>query len=235
MPLQILVIGVIILCELIDKLLDFNKSKPNFSKILNLPNGKTLSLKDRFYFLVEGEVKSVYYTESGKRCILDVFCEKSFLSYGASVNSMQVYYIARKSSKVLSVSDKELIFFLQEHQLTELFFKLMNTKREVMNERLVSFISASSKQRLMLFLFRLAQGRGDILCDFQDYRLCLDNRMNFNELADVIGTTRSRAGLFFNQFLEQGIISTDNTNGLVYINVSKAKQYLKNNGVLCLN
>ncbi|MEM7157019.1 MAG: helix-turn-helix domain-containing protein [Myxococcota bacterium] len=88
-------------------------------------------------------------------------------------------------------------------------------------EIITEFVTTCSEERLALLLLRLAKrsvGR-------DGSRLILEERISCQDLAQMVGTTRSRIGLFLKRFRELDLVRSGKTFFLS-IDAPRLRQYL---------
>lgn len=105
------------------------------------------------------------------------------------------------SSSILAIEKEEMIRILRrENEISTFFLSSLLSSIMRFREDMVDLLVNSSEQRLARVLLRLAH------IGTKGRRMARVPRISQQALAEMIGTTRSRANLFMNRFREQGFI-----------------------------
>jgi CRP/FNR family transcriptional regulator, cyclic AMP receptor protein len=183
-----------------------------YSPLLNVASGKVIytgdRLDDAIYLVDRGLVKVVsQVTESGKSCLLgiyragDVFGETCIVGAGRAAETA----IAIRAAALRKMSSARFRLQLRERGWFEDFARHLAMRVLEQQMIITEFATLSSEQRLATTLVRLS-------CPSEDrehgpYNRQIKEQISCQQLAEMVGTTRSRIGYFLKKFREQGLIA----------------------------
>lgn len=157
---------------------------------------------DWIYVVESGRVKTMAHTRDGKQCILslhgpgDVFGESSVLG-GPRRESVQ----AMHASTVIRIPGRGTAGGpggpLREALVGPLVSRLMEQQQAIVN-----LVTMDSEHRLGALLMTLGRKFGTP----RGRTLLIEERLTHEELADMVGTTRSRVGHFLKRFALAGAV-----------------------------
>jgi CRP/FNR family transcriptional regulator, cyclic AMP receptor protein len=170
------------------------------------------SSRERNIYLVEvGQVKTVVFTRSGKRCILDVYGKGDVFGELCLLSRERMETaITMQPSVLLSISmDKARDSFGNE--FWRIFAHYLTNQLLTLQDIVADFVTMESENRLAAHLLRLSRRLGQV----HPRGRLITARITQEELAEMIGTTRSRVGCFLKRFREIGLIELDHQNRLI--------------------
>jgi CRP/FNR family transcriptional regulator, cyclic AMP receptor protein len=174
------------------------------------------------YYLASGQVKLLTATTEGKPCVLgiryagDIFGE---LCLSGRLSRTEAA-VAMQDSRVNAVSQTTLLNLLKSESMLEDLVKYLAGHIERQQETILSLVSTNSEQRLARILLQL----GIPLGAPGSNGFTIVPRISHEDLASMIGTTRSRVGLFLNNFQKNGLIRL-NTDHSFTIDASKLEAF----------
>ncbi|WP_406207794.1 Crp/Fnr family transcriptional regulator [Kitasatospora sp. NBC_01560] len=160
--------------------------------------------RDRSIYLVEqGQVKAIVPSREGKECLLsihtvgDVFGELCLVGRGRTetVTAMTPVVLRRMSAaKVLAA--------MSDAGLREEFVRYMAGRMFEQQQLIAGLVTEDSEYRLAAVLLHLGRklGRRDA------HLLRIGEKITQEELAAMVGTTRSRVGFFLKRFRNAGLV-----------------------------
>ncbi|MEE1741508.1 Crp/Fnr family transcriptional regulator [Streptomyces sp. BE147] len=176
------------------------------------------------YVVVDGRAKTLGLTSSGKTCFLDIHLPGDLFGESCLVLG------ERTETAVAMASHTILHRFPREHFLQALaakgldvqFMQHLARNCYEQQKRIAQLVTMGSQQRLAEALLRLAHragvGNGDVVR--------INCRVTQGELAEMVGTTRSRIGYFLKNFRDERIIYMTGDRKLA-VNTRKVNTYLQ--------
>ncbi|MBO9489806.1 Crp/Fnr family transcriptional regulator [Endozoicomonas sp. G2_1] len=199
-----------------------------FQQTLVLDKDSSIHIDDKHdsvYKVEEGFVKIVRYTFSGKRCVLGIHYSGSILCEFSLSNSNCCYYLETDTkTKLKRVSTERFIETLDSSELRHAYIRYMATLISEKNDKITSFITSSSEERLLFFLLKIAEKYGE----FSEQQLTIRTKLLIQDLSDYVGTTRSRIGFFIKKLSNSGLLK-HRSDGSISIKLPELYEYLKVN------
>lgn len=160
--------------------------------------------RDSHVFLVKiGQVKTFTVSHDGKDCLLrmygpgDILGELCVLENGRTETASTMM-----TTKVHRISATELLRVLARKGMLEEFVRHEAMRIAEQQEFIASFVTMNSERRLAVRLLHLARQLGTP----HPGGLHIQERITQEELASMIGTTRSRVGFFLKRFAAAGFV-----------------------------
>jgi CRP/FNR family cyclic AMP-dependent transcriptional regulator len=172
-------------------------------------------LADVIFFLVSGRVKLTVVSKLGKDATVTILLPGDFIGEESLAGGTGVHdatATALGPCKALRLSRKEMVLLLHEqHEFSDIFLKFVLLRGVKTREDLVDQLFNNSKKRLARTLLIMAEfgqpGEPEAMIP----------PVTQEELAEMIGTTRSRVSKFMNNFRKLGYISY---NGRIHVHKS---------------
>jgi CRP/FNR family cyclic AMP-dependent transcriptional regulator len=120
-----------------------------------------------------------------------------------------------------------LLSVMQDRQLLAMFTQHLASKLANYQAVISDFVTNNSEQRLASTILRLAKSLGT----HDSGMIRVRERISYQDLSEMVGTTRSRVGFFMSEFSKLGMIKDSGDFSLV-INPGLITQYLEQNGRL---
>lgn len=159
---------------------------------------------DNHVFLVEnGQVKTFTVSDDGKDCVLciygpgEVLGELCVLQAGRTETASTM-----KPTTVFRMSAGELLRVLSRRGKLEGFLRHEAMRIADQQELITSFVTMNSEHRLAVRLLHLARQLGTP----HPAGWRIEERITQEELASMVGTTRSRVGFFLKRFADAGLV-----------------------------
>lgn len=162
---------------------------------------------DSVYLLTAGRAKTVMYSRSGRRCLLRIHSPGEVLGELAIlVGERTETAIAMCPSVVHRVAASHLLRLMSSpavhgHLIRHLGERLAEQQRAISH-----LVGDDSEHRLGITLLDLAERLGQPERDAGRDSVRIAQRITQEELAGMVGTTRSRIGLFLRRFQECGAV-----------------------------
>ena len=175
------------------------------------------------YFISSGKVKLVTSSSEGKECTLaihaagDIFGELCLSGLQRRLETAT----AMEDTLVKQVPCDKFLERLNRDLLLEGFVKYLAVRVADQQEVIANLVTVDSEQRLGQTLLHLARKLGK-----KDPRsIRIELRISHEELASMVGTTRSRISVFMQRFRNLGLIENTEEHYLI-IKEHKLKAYL---------
>jgi len=170
---------------------------------------------DAVFFLDSGRAKLTVVSQRGKEATVRLFAPGDFIGEESLVGLGEVHVATATAvtpCKTLRFDRKQMIQLLHEqHEFSDIFLKFVLLRGLRMQEDLIDQLFNNSEKRLARTLLIMAEfgqaGEPESIIP----------PVTQEQLADMIGTTRSRVSFFMNRFRKLGYISY---NGRIHVHKS---------------
>jgi CRP-like cAMP-binding protein len=200
---------------------------PNYTNVLHLLAKEALytcGARDSNVYIIEsGCVKILTLCKDGKECLLDVCTQGDIIGESCMLNTERAETVVTMNPSVIRTMtraqfmDTILKYGLFEDALQYLAFKLAQQQQVITH-----FVTTDSERRLANALLRLGRKLGKR----QDGKLYIDDKITTEELAEIVGTTRSRVGYFLKRFRSSRLIE-GTTKSFLLINERLLDDYVQ--------
>jgi CRP/FNR family transcriptional regulator, cyclic AMP receptor protein len=155
------------------------------------------------YFIEQGFVKVVAHSREGKECLLGIFTVGDIVGdLGLRSEYRSESAVTMTAARLRRMSGARLTATLQSDDLWKEFIRYL-ADRVYQQQRLIAdFVTADSEYRLAAVLMHLANTIGQPNGPLS----VLNVRITHEELSAMVGTTRSRVGLFLHRFVQFGAV-----------------------------
>jgi CRP-like cAMP-binding protein len=173
------------------------------------------------YLLVHGHVKSVTYTPTGKGCLLDLYSRLDIVG-----ESCLLFPTRRETTTAMcevqarKIPRKWFLELLSAEGLFESYLCYLAERIAEHQEQITRLVTYDSEHRLAATLLRLARRSGAVSTDW----VYLDQRITREELAAMVGTTRSRVGHFL-KLLRQRQLVEESGSGLLRVRPDQLSEF----------
>jgi len=165
---------------------------------------------DAIFYLRQGKVKLAVTSQQGKEAIVAILGAGEFFGEGCLAGQLlRVSTAVAVTDCTLARIEKSRMARMlhEQHEISELFVTHLLSRNIRYEEDLVDQLFNSSEKRLARILLLLAhfgkEGRSEAVLP----------RINQENLAQMVGTTRSRVSHFMNKFKKLGFVDYDGPNG----------------------
>jgi len=155
------------------------------------------------YFILEGQVKLVVNAANGKRCLLAV-CTRGDLVGECSLAGAERMEtaVALRRTVVRRVGADRFLDALTEHGMLEGYLAYKSAQLLHQQGVIADMVTMESERRLAACLLGLSRLIGTPV----SHQVHIDTRLTQEELAEMVGTTRSRVGYFLKGFRAAGLV-----------------------------
>jgi CRP/FNR family cyclic AMP-dependent transcriptional regulator len=178
-------------------------------KLLNVAKNEVVfsqgARADALYFVVSGRIRYSFTSANGKDAIICVFSDGDFFGERCLTSHTRFFGTASAltDSVVLRISCDEARTQLREDSnFGALLFANVLERNHQYEEALALHLVDNSEQRLASILLRLADHRKN-----RDASLKPIFGISQSQLAEMVGTTRSRVNTFMNKFRQLGFVT----------------------------
>jgi CRP/FNR family cyclic AMP-dependent transcriptional regulator len=180
--------------------------------------------RDELVFYVEcGLVKTLAVSHSGKECLLEIHGGGECFGELCLAGSERLETATVMKPAVLRKLQREtLLRSLRTAGVLEDLVRHLAAKLARQQQIITDFVTVDSEKRLAATLLRLARNLGK--SDSRGVRI--DERISFEELSEMVGTTRSRVGYFLKMFRSLDLIQITSHKSLI-VNESRLVEYLR--------
>ncbi len=168
-------------------------------------------LADSAFYLLQGKVKLTITSQEGKEAIVAILGAGEFFGEGCLAG--QTLRVATATAvtdcSLIRIEKSQMARMMHErHDVLELFATHLLTRNLRFEEELVDHLFNSCEKRLARILLMLANfGK-------ESKSASVHPRINQEDLARMVGTTRSRVSAFMNKFRTLGFVDYSDRSGL---------------------
>ena len=158
---------------------------------------------DAVFYIQKGKVKLTVVSRIGKEATIGILNQGDFFGEGCLTGQLLRLCSANALTdcSVMQIDKKSMLEVLhREHELSDLFVAYLLTRNIRYEEDLVDQLFNSSEKRLARILLLLAHFGKDGKHEVAIPKISQEN------LAEMVGTTRSRVSFFMNRFRKLGFI-----------------------------
>lgn len=160
---------------------------------------------DNIYLIESGQIKTVALSSDAKECLLAIYTAGDLFGELCLTERRRVETAtAMRDSVLKKIRSDNFLAQLTQEALHEAFIKYVVLRVAEQQKIISNLVTADSEHRLAAILLQLARKLG------KQYASSLhienENRISHQELAEMVGTTRSRIGHFLQRFHELGLI-----------------------------
>ncbi|MGW8063192.1 Crp/Fnr family transcriptional regulator [Streptomyces ziwulingensis] len=186
-----------------------------------------LGQPDAHIYLVEsGQVKTLTHTRDGKQCLLsihgpgDVFGESSVLAANRTETAQAMQITTLVQVRVAQMMTD------RESPLREALIGHMANRLQEQQQVIANLVTMDSEHRLAALLVNLGKKFGTP----RDQTALIRDRITQEELAEMVGTTRSRIGYFLKRFSVAGAVHRTEDAHLC-IHIAELTDYLEDSSL----
>ena len=180
------------------------------------------------YFIESGQIKLTLLSPDCKESIVavltggDIFGEASL--YGQVTRAETA--AAMQETQIRKIAAQRFLALLKRESLLEELVGYLAARVTEQQEVITSLLTVNSEHRLAMNLLQLGRRLGRR----ESCNICLEQKFSQEELAKMVGTTRTRVGVFLKRFRQMGLIGLDARRRLV-IEESKLSDFLSSMAV----
>jgi len=175
------------------------------------------------YFLEDGTVKISIPTAAGRSCLLEFHRAPMFFGEIAGINGERADMAVSRTTVLLrKIPGDAFAEMLKAEDLVQAFAGYLAARLSEHQQIITDFATCSAEERLAATLLRLGRKLGHT----ESGVLCVHDRLSCQELAEMVGTTRSRVGYFLGRFRQLDFVFEDSRRCL-RIREDRLEEYLK--------
>lgn len=200
---------------------------PNCSIVTRLEPNEALytcgAPSTNLYVIESGCVKLLMLCQDARECLLDICTQGDLVGESCLLQAERMETVVAMTPCVLRVIPRaEFIDIVFRHRLVEESLRYLAAKVSEQRQIISDFVTADSERRLAATLLRLARKLGKR----QNGRLIIDEKITQEELAEIVGTTRSRIGFFLKRFRASHLIEPA-SQSMLLIDEARLDEYLQ--------
>lgn len=180
------------------------------------------------YLIESGQVKLLAPSPDGRECVIAIYASGDFFGErclsGQTIRSETA--VTMRDTALRQIPARHFQNILRREPPLGALIQYLVERVAEKEDIITSLLTVKSEQRLAMTLLRLANriGKHDPRCTR------LDQRFSQEELAEMVGTTRSRVGFFLKRFREWGFIELSEKRHII-INRTLLREYLERTAV----
>jgi CRP-like cAMP-binding protein len=184
----------------------------------------TCAARDNNIYLIEsGCLKILMLCRDGKECLLDICTQGDIVGESCLLRAERTEAVIAMTPSVLRVIPRsQFLEGIFNHGLVEESLKYLAAKLSEQQQIITQFVTADSERRLAATLLRLARKLGKR----RGGQLWIDEKITQEELAEIVGTTRSRVGYFLKRFRTARLIEARSQSFLL-VNEELLDEYIQ--------
>ncbi|MFI7435541.1 cyclic nucleotide-binding domain-containing protein [Micromonospora haikouensis] len=176
------------------------------------------------YLIRSGGLKTSVVMRTGKSCLLDVHRAGELVGEGVLISDRRAETAVALTDSVLQVITRDqLRTALTRRQVQEAYVLWLTERLQQRQETIAALVTFDCQQRLAYMLYQLSRKLG--IRRGGDVTV-LEHRLTQEEFADMVGTTRSRIGVFLKNFKSRGLVSTK-PGGPLVVHESALRNYIE--------
>jgi CRP/FNR family cyclic AMP-dependent transcriptional regulator len=179
---------------------------------------------NNLYLIERGCVKMLMLCQDARECLLDINTQGDLVGESCLLRAERMETVIAMTPCVLRVIPRaEFLDIIFRHRLVEESLQYLAAKLSEQRQIISHFVTADSERRLAATLLRLGRKLGKR----HDGRfLAIDEKITQEELAEIVGTTRSRIGYFLKRFRAARLIEPK-SQSVMMIDEARLDEYLQ--------
>ena len=176
------------------------------------------------YVIESGQIKLLSPSPEGKECLIAIYTAGDMFGELCLCGQPVRLYtaVAMKDSTLKQIPCGSLTAVLRREPPIGGLVQYLVARIAEQEQVISSLLTVNSERRLALTLLRLAKQLGK-----QHPRsVCIDQKISQEELAEMVGTTRTRIGIFLKKFRACGLIELSQERHLI-VKEESVNQYLE--------
>ncbi len=176
------------------------------------------------YLVVSGLIKVLILVPERRECLVDIYPAGEIfgeLSLCGQIVRLETA-VAMQDSTVKVISSRAFLNMLRDESLLSGLVQYLAGRMEEQQQIITSLVTANCEQRLAMTLLRLARRLGKK----DPASLRITQKMSHSELGKMVGTTRTRVGMFLKRFRDLGLVVVTGEQHLI-VSESKMSKYLE--------
>ncbi len=210
-----------------DLLQPYLRQKSNRALLVRLKKKQNLYMvgdrDDYTYLISSGHVKTVALTQSGKGALLGVYSKGDIVGESCLLTTdRQETATAMSDVLAYKIQRRGFLEALTQYDMFEAYLRYLAGRLSEQQQYMTFLVTCDSEQRLAASLLRLASKNGAQ----QSGWVLIDQKLTHEELAAMVGTTRSRIGFFLKRLRENSLVGATSDSRLA-IHRERLSSYLE--------
>lgn len=210
-----------------DLLASYLRARPTQARLVHVKRKQNLYMcgdsDENIYFISIGYVKTVALTRDGKGCLLGIYSSTDIV--GESCLRFPVRHesaIAMTDVHAYRVPCRNFLEALDSQDMFESYLRYLTHRLHEQQQYMTLLVTCNSERRLAALLLRLAQRKRACASGW----VCIDQKLTHEELAAMVGTTRSRIGFFLKKLREASLVELT-SESLLTVHFDRLSSYLE--------
>jgi CRP/FNR family cyclic AMP-dependent transcriptional regulator len=166
------------------------------------------------YLLVSGQVKTMTMSTSGRSCLMEIYTPDELFGTSCLVAPVRMETATAMTQAVMhKISKEAFLSVLGDSNLIGNCLGYLASRLTEREQRITHLATADSEHRLAILLLHLSAKMGTRIGQVTR----VECQLTQQELADMVGTTRSRIGYFLARFRTQGLVGPKSEGCLIVI------------------
>jgi len=166
------------------------------------------------YLIISGRVKTTTISSSGRSCLVDIYTPSELLGMSCLVAPIRVETATAMTPAVVrKISEETFLSVLSDTRFCVYCLRYLAGRQAESEQRITQLATVDSEHRLAISLLHLCAKMGVRVGQMTR----VDCPITQQELADMVGTTRSRVGYFLARFRAQGLVGPKSRGSLIVI------------------
>jgi CRP/FNR family transcriptional regulator, cyclic AMP receptor protein len=203
----------------------FKKSYPKNSVIFSPGDSGNL-----IYYVVSGRVK-IYNLSQGGKEVIYWFCNPKDLFGLAELCGAEmraVFAEAVEDTQTLTINKANFLELINKNpQISLILMRLFGSRIRQAHETIRDLVACDVPSRLAQLLIKLSQINGEAVGD----RLTLKNKLTHQEMADMIGATRTTVTEIINRFKREAFLKYD-SGKITFLNLKKLSELIDSSDLI---
>lgn len=182
--------------------------------LLRNENLYTCGEQDPYLYLIEtGQIKTLMLSLRGKECLLGIYTRMDVIGESCLIEAAREdTATAMVPTVVRRVPRSAFLDILTDNGLIEPFLRYLSRRLSEQQQVITHLVTEDSEQRLAVTLLRLGR---KLSSPSEGRHLTIEQSITHEELAEMVGTTRTRIGHFLKGFRHMGLIDVARRSSLV--------------------
>jgi CRP/FNR family cyclic AMP-dependent transcriptional regulator len=178
------------------------------------------------YLLVSGYVKTATMSASGRCCLMEIYVPGELLGTSCLVTPARTETATAMTRAVIhKISKETFLSMLADTNLAGECLSYLTNLLAEREQRITRLTTVDSELRLAAVLLHLSSRLGTRIGQMTH----IECQITHQELAEMVGTTRSRIGYFLDRFRAQGLVGQKSKGRLIVIEQA-IREYLMSPG-----
>jgi CRP/FNR family cyclic AMP-dependent transcriptional regulator len=156
------------------------------------------------YLIISGRVKTTTISSSGRSCLVDIYTPNELLGMSCLAAPIRLETATAMTPAVVrKIPEETFLSVLSNTRFCVHYIRYLAGRQTESEQRITHLATVDSEHRLAISLLNLCAKMGVRV----GHMTRVDCPITQQDLADMVGTTRSRVGYFLARFRAQGLVA----------------------------